>query len=672
MKLVTRQALARSLLLATACCASLSLSAASDPRDEFATARGEFLQAYARVDSQLPVANSSVHAAADHSTDSKTLREYPLYPYLQAARIRRDLLMEVAPDTSVDQVAAAFLSQFDREPVSRDLRRALLLSLVERRQWESFLQQYREPQADDTLRCHALVARLELQRTEKLAEDIAQQWLTPASLPACEPAFVWLRTNGGLTDALTEQRVRLALEKGNTSFARQIMAYLPQDRAAPLQQWATLIDNPRTIDTVLADPQRAIEPQILLAAWKRLARVDRDGALARYPQLIATRGFTDAQASPYALALALALAWDRRPEANDFFKRVQLADFDEIAFEWQVRAALWARDWSRVSRAIAAMPDKQREAARWRYWSARAAENLQEPQLARRLYESIIIDDNYYSVMAATRLDRATIPHPQQLPVNKEQLAEIAQLPALVRARELYLSALRPLAQAEWTAGYETLSETARTQAIHLARRWGWYDQAVATASQQRVFNDYGLLYPQPYDREVRMAASLSQLPQDLIYGVLRQESLYRADAVSSAGARGLLQLLPETARRTAKTWKRPPPSESQLLEPSVNVPLGAAQLRILHDRFGGQTAVALAGYNAGPTAAQRWLPQQSLDSDIWIENIPYNETRAYVQRILWHSVVFAWLRTGEAQRADHWVARIAPLNSATVLGSRD
>ncbi len=664
MKLVTLGTLARSLLLATACCAPLTLMAAGDPRDEFAKARKEFVQAYALVDSQ-------VTSGAGEAHDSKALRDYPLYPYLQAARIRRDLLTEAAPDTAVDRIADAFLTQFNRDPVSRDLRRALLLSLAERRQWASFLQQYREPQADDTLRCHSLVARLELQSTERLAEDIAKQWLTPASLPACEPAFAWLRAQGGLTDALTEQRVRLALDKGNTSFARQIAAYLPKERAAPLLQWATLIDNPRTIDTVLADPQRPIEPQVLLAGWKRLTRVDRDGAVARYDRLVTARGLTEAQASPYALALALALAWDRRPEAIDFFKRVQPSEFDEISYEWQARAALWARDWSLASRAIAAMPDKQRETARWRYWSARAAENLQDPQLARRLYESVLVDDNYYSVMAAARLDRPASPHPQPLTVDKPQLAEIEQLPALVRARELYWSALRPQALVEWAAGYETLSESARAQAIHLAHRWGWYDQAVATASQQRVFNDYVLLYPQPYDREVHSAAAFTKLPQDLIYSVLRQESLYRADAVSSAGARGLLQLMPETARRTALSWKRPNPSATQLLEPAINIPLGAAQLRTLVDRFGGQTTVALAGYNAGPAAVRRWLPQESIDSDIWIENIPYNETRAYVQRILWHSVVFAWLRTGEAQRADHWIARISSIDSATVLGSR-
>jgi soluble lytic murein transglycosylase len=367
----------------------------------------------------------------------------------------------------------------------------------------------------------------------------------------------------------------------------------------------------------------------------------------------------------------MSLAWDRRPEALDYFKRVQPVDFDEAAFEWQARAALWANDWPLVANAIGAMPEAQRGTARWRYWSARAAENQQNKPLAQQLYASVIADDNYYSAMAAARLDQAIAPHLQPVALDKVQLREIERLPALVRARELLWCNLRPLAQIEWSVGYEAIPQGARPQAIHLANRWGWYDQAVAVASQQRLFNDYALLYPQPYDREVRTASTLTQLPQDLIYGVLRQESLYRADAISSAGARGLLQMMPETARRTAQTWKRPKPDASQLLDPKVNVPLGAAHLRDLIDRFGGQTAVALAGYNAGPGAARRWLPRESIDSDIWIENIPYNETRAYVQRILWHTVVFGWLRTGAAQRADHWMARISPVDNTTVMGAR-
>lgn len=632
--------------------------AASDP---YRQTREVFLRAYARADSAAPQPGE---------VDGERLRDYPLYPYLQAARIRRALLNTTGSLESVDQRAATFLSYYEREPVARDVRRAWLASLIERKQWTAFLQQYRDEVANDTLRCQRLIARIELGQAEGLAADIAAQWLTPQSLPDCERPFAWLREQNALSPALIEQRVRLALENGNTAFARQIIAELPAPQAAPLLQWAALLQNPqRGIDSLIGSPNTQVEPSVLLAGWTRLARKDHPAAIARYDALIRARGIDENSASPYALALALALSWDRDPDALKYFSKVQAADLDDSALEWQARAALWSADWAQVSRSIAAMSDANRQTARWRYWAGRAAENMHELVLARQLYNSVLADDNYYAAMAAARLDQPVVPHPEKLVVDRTQLREVGQLPAFVRAHELLLSDMRSEAANEWQFGYGSLSENARMQSIRLAADWGWYDQAVATATQQRVFNDYVLLYPQPFDSAVRAAARLTQLNPELIYGVLRQESLYRADAVSSAGAHGLLQLLPETARRTARHWKRPKPSTSDLFNPAVNISLGAGQLRILVDRFGGQTAVALAGYNAGPAAAVRWLPSESIDPDIWIENIPFNETRGYVQRVLWHSIVFAWLHTGEAQRTDAWLARIGPPTDPAVLG---
>lgn len=638
---------------------SLGSGPALAAKDPFKNTRELFKESYA----------SATTLPTDEKGDSEALRTYPLYSYLQAARIKRDLDTATEPGTA-DQRAETFLAYYEREPVGRDLRNAWLTSLALRQQWPVFLKHYRDDAASDSLRCHSFTARIALGQTEDLTLDIARQWLTPSSLPDCERAFEWMRSQNAMTPELIEQRVRRALDNNNPSFAKQIAASLPADRAAPLLRWAALLENPqKQIDALIASSALEIEPKVQLAGWTRFARVDRDGAMRRYESFVRARGLTEETASPYALSLALALSWDRRPEALSYFKRVLPADFDDAAREWHARAALWAGDWKLVSNIIAAMPDQQRSLARWRYWTARATEKNGDPKLARQLYESVLVDDNFYSIMSAARLDRPLAPHPEKLPLDQAQVERMEQLPPMVRARELLLSDMRNQAASEWSFGSEQLMESARSQAIHLAARWGWYDQAIATASQQRVFNDYELLYPQPYDTEVLSAAKLTGLSPQLIYSVMRQESLYRRDAMSSAGARGLLQMLPETARRTASKWKRPRPSPTDLFNPVINVPLGAANLRGLVDRFGGQTIVALAGYNAGPNAAARWMPTESLDPDVWVENIPYNETRNYVQRILWHNVVFSWLKTGEPQKVDGWLARIAPLSDSAMLG---
>jgi soluble lytic murein transglycosylase len=644
------------LLAAAPTFAQQSHTAADDP---YRRERAEFMRAYAAIEN-----------GTDQDADaSEALRSYPLFPYLQAARLRRAVIEAPVPGTS-DERVETFLTLHSNAPAARELRSVWLESLAERKEWSRFLAHYVDTSADDALRCQSFRARIDLDRLENLEQDVAKQWLTPQSLPDCEQAFDWLRARNALTPQLIEQRAKLALEKGNIAFAKQMIALLPPERATPLTDWAALLERPRSIDQFIATPSKQIEPAVLLSSWTKLARTDRDGAIARFDDLVRARGWNARDASPYALALALTLSWDRRPEALHYFGLVDAADLDDNALEWQTRAALWAKDWSLVSRTIGSMSTTTKGLARWRYWSARAAEHAKTPEVARQLYRSVLLDDNYYSAMAAARLGEEIAPRLEKLPVDRTQLRELEQLPEFVRARELYWSALRPQAMIEWIRGFQNLSEPARTQAIHLAARWGWYEQAVATATQQRQFNDYTLLYPRPYDREVRKAAKLTSLPPELIYAVLRQESLYRPDAMSSAGARGLLQLMPETARQTARTWKQPRPSADDLFDPNVNVPLGAAQLRTMINRFGGQTPVALAGYNAGPNAAARWVPASAIESDIWVENIPYNETRTYVQRVLWHSIVFAWLRSGEAQRTDAWVTRIGQTPSSAMVGA--
>jgi soluble lytic murein transglycosylase len=622
----------------------------------YAEVRKTFQDAYARA------STSTVDSGA---ADSEDLKSYPLYPYLQSARIQQALNTSNA-DTAdlVDKRASEFIALYGQQPVSRNLRRAWLDSLAKRSQWNQFLATYRDAGAADATRCESFIARIELGKTDGLAAEISKEWLTPHSLPECDRPFAWLKDNGLLTTAMIEERAHLALDNNNPAFARQIIQQLPPEQAAPLLQWASLLDSPtRAIDALIASPSTPVDATALLAGWKRLARTDVDAATERYKKFISARGLSDESASPYAVALALALAWNRDPAALEYFDLARPSDLDDVALEWWARAALWSKDWKRAAQAIAAMSATNQATARWRYWSARIAEESQDTQQARTLYEGLLADDNYYSGMAAARLRHTLSPHPQPIPANPELLATLERAPALERARELFLSGMRSEALAEWQFGFETLSPEARMQSIRLAAEWGWYEQAVTVATAQHVFNDYSLLYPRPYDAEVNAAAHLAQLAPEIVYGVVRQESLYRIDAVSNAGARGLMQLQPATARSTARYYKRPSPAVTDLFDPYINTALGASRLRMLLDEFDDQIPVALAGYNAGPNAVTRWLPLQPLDSDIWIENIPYNETRSYVQRILWHRLMFTWLKTkGHAQSTESWLAPIRPL----------
>jgi len=269
-------------------------------------------------------------------------------------------------------------------------------------------------------------------------------------------------------------------------------------------------------------------------------------------------------------------------------------------------------------------------------------------------------DDNYYSGLSAARLRRRLRPNIEALSRNPVTVAMLAGQAAFVRARELGELGLPVAALREWRYGFSQLDQDAQRQSIHLAADWQWYDLAVATATRFGVFNDYALLYPRPFGTDVLEAVKATALAPDLVYGVIRQESLYRADAVSSAGARGLMQLTPGTAAQLIGRLDVPLQGGMDLLDPAINIRLGTAELDRLMERFDGKLPVALAAYNAGASAAERWLPDAPMDADVWIENIPFNETRSYVQRVLWHSLVFRWLETQRAQDTRAWLDPIS------------
>ncbi len=637
--------------------------AASDPNT---AVRREFVQAYAAANFTVNPASTGLPASV-LTTDSSALQAYVLYPYIQAVRLRSALQQPGRDAAALDITIQNFLQMQNGAPATRELRRAWLLDLAARQQWLLF--QGNLPSTSDAeLRCLAvqpqIAAEASAEQASAALNTLRDLWLSPNRLPAaCNAPFEWARSRQGISPELIEQRARLVLKAGNTALARDLLAMLPAAQAEPLRQWVILIDKPQqAIDALLANPGIKVEPVALQDGWLRLARKDQDAALDRLPKLIRTRQLSDAAASPYVLSVALTLSWSRRSEALPYFARVLPADMNDSAREWQVRAALWVQDWPRVLQSIAAMPEVLRTQARWRYWQARAAEQSGDMNTARALYQTLVSnDDNYFAAMAAARLKTGYAPHAQPLPIDAAASQRIAAQPGMQRARELLAVQLRDDAGTEWTQAFATLQLGEHIAAAQLAHDWGWHDQAVALTARLGLYNDYEFLYPQPYDPEVSAAAKLSGLSTDLIYGVMRQETLFRADARSAANARGLLQLLPETARLTARKFNLPAPRADDLYNPVVNVPLGAVYLKSLIDSFDGQVVLALAAYNAGPGAAKRWQPAQALDSDIWIENIPYNETRSYVQRILWHSLVFHWLRNGKPLDTQSWLAPVSP-----------
>lgn len=592
--------------------------------------------------------------------DSPALQHYVIYDYLVAARLRRDLVS--SPGDDLDTRIDAFLHAHMGQPVSRALRNEWLASLATRQRWDWFL-----PRAVDLntsqLICDRLAGRLATNDTAGLSTEALARWSLPQRQPEeCNPVFAWLRSQGFLTSALAENRTRAALAADNPRLAREFADDVPPAELPPLLEWARLLEAPKAaLKELAANGSMPVEPAALEAGFSRLSRTDAADALSLLPSLLARPDMTPALRAKLQRMAALGAAYGRDPGAIAAFERLPADAVDGDVQEWRVRAALWAGDYTKARSWIEQMPTSLATQPRWRYWRARTIEATESSEAAIPLFTEIAGLRDFYGYLAADRLhkDYALNAH-ASADVESEQQA-LAATPGLIRAHALFDCSMTDDAIAEWNAVVANAEPAVKVQAAHLAARWGWYTQSIETLAQVGELDDVRLRYPRPYSSAVTEATRLTQLPPDWILAVMRQESLFRGDAVSRAGARGLMQLVPSTAHAVERRWHLPPPQPGSAFDAASDVTLGAAYLKELLDRYGGQLGVSLAAYNAGPIPVARWLPPRTMPADVWIENIPYGETRTYIQRVFEHIVAFAWVRDAQPPRITSLLPEIDP-----------
>jgi len=612
---------------------------AAESRVPTSSAAAEFMAAMQRVRMNLP-----------EPPDSAALKAYPIYVYLLAARLRRDLAF--TPSEELDSSIDDFLHAHEGEPVGRSLKHQWLASLAQRRRWEWFLPRAADA-TDPALVCDRLAGRLATADTDHLAADALARWSLPQREPSeCAPVVAWLRLKGLLTPALLEARARAALAADNPTLAREFIAEVPAERAAALNLWLQLLESPKSSLTTLAmTPRTAVETDALLAGFTRLSNTDAPAAAPLLPLLLSRPDATPAVRGRLQRAFALGEAYARQPGAVAAFDAVPAENVDTPVQEWRVRAAVWAANYARVLEWTERMPATLSSQPRWRYWHARAVAATSGAEAAAALFAQIAGLRDYYGYLAADRLQQPYDLNIHPVPEDASLQNTLAADPGLIRAHALFDCDMTDDATAEWNAALVSMGPAVKIQAAHLASRWGWYGEAITMLAQADSWDDVPLRYPRPFGTIIAQASSLTQVPPDWILAIIRQESLYRKDAVSRADARGLMQMQPATAGAVAKRWHLPVPSRDNLFDPAVAITLGAAYLHELFERYGHQLDLCLAAYNAGPVSVARWLPAQPVDADAWIENIPYTETRAYVQHVLEHIVAFAVMRGADPPR---------------------
>jgi soluble lytic murein transglycosylase len=585
------------------------------------------------------------------------LRQYVLWPDLKAAWLRAHL-----DDAAVE--VRQFLDEYGTSKPARELRYQFALRLAAKEHFPEYLELYRrwyESLDIAKLDCLALQAGILGGGNDRVASRGRELWLTGRSqADECDPVFDYLRGAGRLDEQLYRQRFELAVGERQFSLARYLARSLDERYLDEANAWIAAQNTPdeflRSADLDGTDRQQ------LMYAIERLTYDDAELASEHWQRLRTKQQFSALQTAGISRHIALWLARQHRPAAFDSLRALPSEAVDIEVRRWLVRSALRQRSFKDAIAAIEEMPEDERQTEEWQYWLAISGTETGKDEEAKTILASLAEERSYYGFLAADELGSDYAWAHAALHEDRESLGRLAQYPSLVRARELYYVGLESRGRSEWDDAVSTLLPEEKVQSALLAHSWGWHSMAIATLASVEDYDDLEVRYPLPFREQFEKHSETAEIPYSWAYGVARSESLFMTDIRSIAGAVGVMQLMPETGRRTASEMKLPYGGVTTLTDPDRNIQLGTFYLGKMLRRFGHNPILATAAYNAGPLRVEKWLPEADrLDARIWIESIPFNETRGYVRRVLFTDAIFHWRLTGETRRLSESLAAIDP-----------
>ncbi len=565
------------------------------------------------------------------------LKDYPLYPYLVYWHILEKL------DGQPPFTIRAFLRNHADTPLADQLRTAWLHYLAKHQRWSEYLDFYEGNQSAE-LRCHLHAAQLATGDEASAWIGAERLWLVGHSQPqACDGLFAAWEEAGQLTPALRWRRIELAMARGNPELAGYISQELPEKERRLIELWRKVHANPHLIDDVeLLDPDNLHARTIALHGLKRLASLDPEAAAKAWPALSLYHHFDQHQRHSAAHSIALQLALDGNVHALEWYAALPSETFNESSRAWAVRTALRQKRWLAAIAWIESMPAEERHSEMWTYWLGRAYEALGKQDQAENLYHTVSTSRSYYGFLAADRISAEYNLTHEPLSISEAALDRLERHPALVRAHELYHLTLTEEARREWDYAVVQMDREDRMAAGKLAARWQWHDRALLTLARANFFDDLTIRFPLAYSETVFKEAEKHSLDPAWVYAVARQESAMNPNAQSRVGALGLMQLMPATGQTIAKQLDTDITDHQDLLEPETNLCFGSYYLREVLAQFSDNPVLATAAYNAGPHRVQQWFPEQaSLDADIWVDTMPFYETRQYVRRVMAYAVFY-------------------------------
>ncbi|MDZ4142656.1 MAG: transglycosylase SLT domain-containing protein [Methylotenera sp.] len=603
-------------------------------------------QAYALSDEALFQHARSAYAAKNEialSDDVSQLKtqQYQLAPYADY------WLMLLRLENARDEEVQNFLALYVDMPFADRMRSEWLKKLGKQQNWGPFFEEYALFKREDVaVQCYAMQGHTLLGDAD-ISAQAKDLWSSNFDLPGnCNQLFDDLQQTGLLNNEDIWARFRLALQAGKLSAAKNTISRLPDFAAANLKLLDRAAQSPQIfLDKKTASFKSRFGVEANLYALDRLARSKLDDAVTTYNK-VQSLFKADDRAFGWG-RIAYHAARSHHPQAVSYFGLADGAVLDKEQLAWEVRAALRIQDWQTVLNTIAAMPAKQLEEGAWRYWKARALKQLEADALGQNaeavaIFSKLSTERHFYGWLAAEELEEVMSNPSLDFAPTDIEVTAIASQPGIKRALELQRLDMRFEAKAEWVWAIRGFDDQQLLAAAEYAMRQKWYDIAISTADNTRLTHNFNLRYPAPYRELFRTSAGNVNLDEAWVYGITRQESRFMHYAKSGVGASGLMQLMPATAKWVAKRMGVNGYNHGMIHDLTTNIEFGTYYMRYALDLMDGNAVMATAGYNAGPSRAKRWRATKTLEGAIYIESIPFAETRGYVQKVMANAQMYA------------------------------
>ena len=569
-----------------------------------------------------------------------TLKDYPLYPYLQAAELKRRL-----NSASANEVKE-FLDSYQDTPFTNKLYQTWMRSLARHGKFETMVENFR-PTENVTQHCRFVHALIQTEQKEQAYALMSKLWLNGSSLPdTCNTPLKAWKDAGYLSTELLWGRIKLVMKKRNHRLATFLGKQLPAEERVWLSLWKKAQRNPEyIIDKIdrLDFIKRPVLHSIMADSIKRLAYRKPLLVAEYWQQLNSQHVFEKDEKEKIEHRLAKALAQLATPTSHQALKNLNIKNTNAEIAEPHIFSALQNNNWVTALAWLDNLDEEERNTERWLYWRARTLESMQRTDEANYLYQIISNSRNYYSFLAAERIGNNYKLTHRPLKNTESELLKLQQIPGIARAQELFLLKRKGVARSEWNYAIKKMKYEQLLIAAQVANQWDWKNRSITTLAKAKYWDEVVLRFPLTHRENVEGLANQKGVNPAWAFAVIRQESAFVTDARSSSGALGLMQLMPKTARYVARKIGIKRPRKNDLINSDINIKLGVNYLKKLKHDFDGNTVLATAAYNAGPTRVNSWLPKNdsNINTDLWIEMIPYNETRDYLKRVLTYTVIY-------------------------------